>query len=196
MTTAEKISLGSLIVSALSLIISVFWSWRNSKSSKNATVRAEEANRIANEANQVAHQANALSKEANLLAAGDSETAIRADIRTAWQLVNDVRTELAGITQGRLPNKLNADEKRMLESANNGFKAAVEQVCNAYETACRRYIDGKCDKAGFRKLFNDEIRTLIQNPTEAFQQVLKPGPQSKHQAILRVYDEWHNLEKA
>lgn len=195
MTTSDWINLGLLIVSSLALLVAIgtaIWTvFANRRSGRDAA----DALRIARDANQHSEQANRLAQQANILAAGDSETAMMAAVNQAWDGVNAVRRELDELLQGRTRTQLSAADRRRIEGIDNGLKLAIERVCDTYETACGRYIDGKCDKDRFKKLFHDPIRQLVQNDTDAFKQVLKPGPASKYKAILKVHEEWHNLEK-
>ena len=202
LTPADQLGLGALIVAILSLIVSIGTAIKNASDNRKSRARAEEANSIANsannlaqQANQFSHQANSLAEKANTLAAGDAETAMMESIRSAWEQVDRIRGELDQILHGRSKSKLSAEETRRIAGMENGLRFAIERVCDSYEAACGRYLDGKCDKERFRKLFFDSIRQLVQNDTETFKQVLKPGPASKYGAILKVYTEWHHLEK-
>ena len=70
-------------------------------------------------------------------------------------------------------------------------KAALEDVLNAYDEACAKYIDKKVDTERFKKLYVTEIRTLVEDNNTKSYYVM---PQSKFQATVKVYREWNNLE--
>jgi len=70
--------------------------------------------------------------------------------------------------------------------------AAKEDVQNAYDEACQKYIDGKIDKERFRKSYFSQIRELVNSPATKDSYI---GIQSNFQATKKVYDEWYNLER-
>lgn len=70
-------------------------------------------------------------------------------------------------------------------------KAALEDVLNAYDEACAKYIDKKVDTERFKKLYVTEIRNLVEDNNTKSYYVM---PQSKFQATVKVYHEWNNLE--
>ena len=78
----------------------------------------------------------------------------------------------------------NKFSKAMIESA-------LEGVLNAYDEACAKYLDEKVDKERFKKLYHDEIRQLVVDPTIKEKYV---EPQTKFHATVKVYTEWNNLE--
>lgn len=81
------------------------------------------------------------------------------------------------------------DIKEILLQALN---TAMERNLNAYEEACAKYLDDKVDKERFKKNYHVEIRRLVEdkNNKEKFDPTT-----SVYKAILKVYDEWNNLEK-
>ncbi len=85
-----------------------------------------------------------------------------------------------------------AEDERMLEIYERNFKLAIENNLNAYEEVCAKYLDGKADRERFVKTYKREIRQLVENQEyrERFDGVTSP-----YKAILKVYDEWENLEK-
>ena len=70
-------------------------------------------------------------------------------------------------------------------------KAALEDVLNAYDEACAKYIDKKVDTERFKKLYVTEIRNLVEDNNTKSYYVM---PQSKFQATVKVYRDWNNLE--
>ena len=77
-------------------------------------------------------------------------------------------------------------------SLKNAINAALEEVLNAYDEACSKYIDNKIDKKRFKKLYIEEIKNIVDG-SETKQYYLMPH--SKYKATVKVYDEWYNLEK-
>ena len=104
------------------------------------------------------------------------------------------QTELS--IRGTITSAKNRIANTIQESADNSysdqlFKFAIEELLNAYEEACAKYIDSKVDKKRFRKTYYDEIKNIVEN--KEFDNYFKRG--SKYNAITKVYDEWFNLEK-
>lgn len=85
-----------------------------------------------------------------------------------------------------------SEEERQLEIYQRNFKAAVESNINAYEEACAKYLDGKVDRRRFEKNYRVPLRQLVETAElkEYFDAVT-----SRYKAILKVYDQWENLEK-
>ncbi len=116
------------------------------------------------------HRSSALVK-------GDMELKVRDMIFTAKCRYTDLV-----IQQSRDP------ENGVLPSA---VHSAMEDVANAYDEACAKYIDKKIDRARFKKMYSGEIRNLVENQHMKENYVM---PQSKYQATVKVYDEWNRTE--
>lgn len=69
--------------------------------------------------------------------------------------------------------------------------AALEDVLNAYDEACAKYIDNKVDRERFKKLYVTEIRNLVEDENTKRYYVM---PQSRFQATVKVYRKWNNIE--
>lgn len=83
-------------------------------------------------------------------------------------------------------------EEKMIELYTKQFNLSIENNINAYEEACSKYIDGKVDKKRFKKLYKTEIRKLVEHKDLSnYFDALR----SEFKAILKVYNEWVNLEK-
>lgn len=189
MATSDQIAFAALVVSLLALAVTVIIGLLSHQAQKRTEKSAARANEIAEHANNLAAQAN-------IQSSGDAETAMRSAINAEWQKFNDLKGEMDAVVDGRPESKWTADEKRKIKSLDNRMRFAIEIVLNSYESACGRYLDpGKCDKVRFKKHFHDDIRKLVKCETALIAEVLKPGPTSNYQAIMKVYDEWHNLEK-
>lgn len=72
------------------------------------------------------------------------------------------------------------------------LSSAMELNLNAYEEACAKYIDGKMDKERFKKNYHVSIRRLVES--NEYSSYFNPTT-SSYKAILKVYNEWNNLEK-
>lgn len=72
------------------------------------------------------------------------------------------------------------------------FETARELNLNAYDEACSKYLDRKVDKERFKKNYIVEIRQLVEDPNN---QKKFDSVTSKYKCILKVYEEWNNLEK-
>jgi len=107
---------------------------------------------------------------------GQSELAIRETITNAKNKITDILL------------KANTENNQY---TNQCMKVSIEQLLNAYEEACAKYIDSKIDKKRFKKLYIDEIKNIVE--TEDFNEYFRFG--SKYDAIKKVYNEWFNLEK-
>lgn len=129
------------------------------------------------------------------IAAGAAETSLMDSISAAWDRIALVQEQVSELTNGRDRSQIEAHEEVRLQQVEHRYLYAVERLCDQYEVACGRYLDGKCDRVRFKKSYHDAIRQLVQNNISAFAKVLNVGPASKYTALLKVYDEWHNLEK-
>lgn len=72
------------------------------------------------------------------------------------------------------------------------FESALENVSNAYDEACTKYLDDKTDKERFKKTYFNELKNWVEGETT---QEKYKGPQTKFKATVMVYEEWTNLEK-
>ena len=73
------------------------------------------------------------------------------------------------------------------------FYSTLEDFINTYERACMLYLDDKIDRERFRREYSTEIRNLVENGE--YKDKYFPAHTAKFKAILKVYDEWENLEK-
>lgn len=68
---------------------------------------------------------------------------------------------------------------------------AKEELLNAYEEACAKYIDKKIDKKTFKRMYYGEIKNIVKN--EEFKKMIN-WPKSKFPHIVKICQEW-NSEK-
>ena len=71
-------------------------------------------------------------------------------------------------------------------------ESALENVLNAYDEACAKYIDYKVDRERFKKLYFEEIKQVVEDPSISDKY---KEPQTKYHATNKVYTEWNNREK-
>lgn len=129
-------------------------------------------------ANKISQEANKVSLEANKISQGEIELNI-------YQMINQTKKDVRDIT---LTIAKKSDDKDILSQA---FNSAIESNLNAYEEACAKYLDNKVDKERFKRNYSVEIRQLVENTNykKYFDATTSP-----YKCILKVYNEWNNLE--
>ena len=128
--------------------------------------------------NEAAKTANGLTQTANDLTQGQVEMQIRSMITSA-------KSHFAEMSNQLVANKGN-------ETLQASVSAALEDVANAYDEACMKYLDGKVDKARFKRAYINEIKNWVESNDVKDKYVM---PQSKFHATVKVYNEWYNLEQ-
>lgn len=68
---------------------------------------------------------------------------------------------------------------------------AKEELLNAYDEACAKYIDKKIDKKRFKRMYYGEIKNIVKD--NEFQKMIN-WPKSKFPHIVKIFQEW-NSEK-
>lgn len=112
------------------------------------------------------------------LMSGQVELQIREMIFSAQKNFSDIGKEV-------IPDKDEEFNTKLLNMS-------LEMVCNAYDEACAKYLDGKVDKKRFRNNYYTEIKKLVENKdTKPYYDTID----SKFQATIKVYKEWNNLEE-
>lgn len=72
------------------------------------------------------------------------------------------------------------------------LKISLQFHLNAYEEACSKYIDKKIDRKRFKKNYYAPICNIVKcGSYDDFLEVKK----TNYHALLKVYNEWINLEK-
>ncbi|MFQ5962686.1 MAG: hypothetical protein ACE5KZ_00195 [Candidatus Scalinduaceae bacterium] len=137
-------------------------------------------------------KSNRLKHENVRLANAMVETDIRATIGNETARVNEVAMKLNTLIAKQKTEEIKDHERHELKSLKKNLTAAIQGMLNAYEEACSKYLDGKIDKERFRRTYHVEIRNLL----EAQDLKLFFAPHtSSYRAIIKVYNEWENLEK-
>ncbi|GBF22426.1 hypothetical protein C21_04621 [Arenibacter sp. NBRC 103722] len=130
-------------------------------------------------------KSNEKAERAIKLSEGTVEMGLRNSISNARTNVNSAIRDLENF---RLQNP-----KAELKVMTKLFWSAVEDLLNQYERACMLYLDNKLDKDRFKIEYSFEIRNIIEKGE--YKDKYFPAHTSKYKAILKVYDEWENLEK-
>lgn len=103
------------------------------------------------------------------------------------ELISNARYRYLDISS-RINIKEEEEENVILK---NGSEALLEDLLNAYDEACAKYIDNKVDKKRFKKIYDVEIRQLYEENSleDKFQKQT-----TRFQAIRKVYNEWNTKE--
>lgn len=180
MTLDQKIAIGSAIVAFLSMLATLYFSSKASKSSKESLSHSTIANEHANRANDIS--------------IGQTETALREQIQIARQRMEDIGFKLQEILLGRKKEELSKEEQNHLEFIQTSWNSSVEGYINAYEDACGKFLDEKIDQIRFKKVYIEEIRNICDPKREAYKRHMHPDATSKFEAIWKVYSKWHRHE--
>lgn len=131
----------------------------------------------ATKGNKIAEAANQLVDTANLMQMGQVEMQIRELILNAQARFTDLSIQM---------NQAE-DNSHFIQP----LESALESVCNAYDEACAKYLDGKVDKVRFKQLYHNEIRQWVEDDATKDKY---SAVQSKYPATVKVYKEWNVLE--
>ena len=71
-------------------------------------------------------------------------------------------------------------------------QALDEDLLNAYDEACAKYIDRKVDKNRFYKMYMHEIRQLVEQ--EPYKQIFNEKS-CRFDSILKVYEKWNHKDR-
>jgi len=165
------ISAFALIISFLSLV----YRWKQLQLAKQTSAQAVKD----------AEEAKLAAQKSERIAQGNTELVLRQQIRESKRDCDNVIMRLTEYKDG--------DTKKDLTAHTKAFNSALERNVNTYEQACALYLDNKVDKSRFCKDFKSEIKNLVED--EALRDKFFQPHSSTYRAILKVYDEWENLEK-
>lgn len=129
----------------------------------------------------------------NLIAMGNLEVTISERISNSRDKVGDITMIISPLVSKKKLGSITKDEELTLEAQIKVLDSAVENNLNAYEDACSKYLDNKIDIERFKKTYHTEVRQLVEN--QNLNSVYFNPLTSKFKAIMKVYDEWNNLEK-
>lgn len=130
-----------------------------------------------------------LSRRANnrsiKLSEGQVEIQIRQQISNSRQALNNVTMQCP--EEERLQQSPELKERYLKLTL-----SAIEDLLNAYDESCGKYLDNKVDRDRFKKMYQTEIRKLFDNSdTKPYLDTVS----SSFKSIRKVYDEWENYEK-
>lgn len=121
---------------------------------------------------------NCIAGAANEMLKGQVEMQIREMISSARRHYEEVSFKAASGEDSDILNGI--------------VESALENVLNAYDEACAKYIDSKVDRERFKKLYFEEIKYVVEDPSTCDKY---KEPQTKFHATNKVYTEWNNLER-
>ena len=126
------------------------------------------------------------------LANGSLELEIRVATDNANARVNEIDMKMHPLKAKKKHGSISPEEDEELTSLHKNMRAAIQGMLNIYDEACAKYLDGKVDKERFKRNYIFEIRNLLQS--EGLKQYFDPVT-STYKAIMKVYNEWEDLEK-
>jgi hypothetical protein len=88
-------------------------------------------------------------------------------------------------------------EKAQRQAIAVALEQATEDQVNVYEEMCSKYLDKKVDQERFRKMYQREIRTLIERSTknQMLQRILGTYGSSPYDCIWKCFREWEGKDK-
>lgn len=128
----------------------------------------------------------------NMISMANLELMVSERISNSKDRVGDITMIISPLIAKKNASGLTDDEQGTLDAQSKVLDSTIENNINAYEDACTKYLDDKIDKIRFKKSYHTEIRQLVEH--EKLQNYFNPVT-SKFKGILKVYDEWNNLEK-
>jgi hypothetical protein len=128
----------------------------------------------------------------NSIAMGNLELAIRERLSTSKTVLQNSVTQMMPLLSKKETVGLNPAETMQFEAFEGIYKSSIEDNLNAYEEACAKYLDKKVDRKRFKKIYKAEIKQLVENQSHTIH--FHPTT-SRFKAILKVYNEWENLER-
>ncbi len=128
----------------------------------------------------------------NMISMGNLELSVSERISNSRDKVGDITMIISPLIGKKKTGMLSDSELNTLEAQKKVLDSAIENNINSYEDACSKYIDGKIDRVRFKKTYYTEIRQLVERKN--LEHYFNPIT-SNYKAILKVYDEWNNLEK-
>lgn len=164
-------AISALIVSILSLIVAALAAIFARSSSKKA-------NEISNENLSLTH--------------GMLELELRQSVENSKAKLSEVGLVMAPLKSREDKGSISEEDLATLDIYTKILDSSIQTMLNVYEDACTKYLDSKVDKIRFKKSFHIEVRNLLER--DEMKEYFDPLT-SRYKGILKVYDEWENLEK-
>lgn len=119
------------------------------------------------------------------------ELQLRVYLSSRRDKIHEVTRDFEGITAGRKPEELSDTDKMRMAAIKPRFISAHEDFLGALEQACRHLEDEKIEVAAFRRMYEDEIRTVCEvKEGHPFYSMMFPEKVSRFKAIWTTYDKW------
>lgn len=159
--------IATLIIAVFALLVSGY-----------AAYQYRKANSLAKQALVKSDQALDMQRASLSLAEATLENQLQVSISSAMDKVQQ-----AGLA---LSNK--KEEDIDYELFKQAYRVAQENWLNAHDQACMSYLEGKINKATFKRTYNVPIRNIIKEfgPSNFF----TPANLSPYQSMLKCFDEW------
>lgn len=161
----------SIVFSGIAIVISII-------ALINTTIKSSNANLIAEKANNTSM--------------AEIEMHLYDAISSSSRNVQDITLRIAPVIC-KDKKDIGEYDKDMALIYKSTLDAAIEDNINAYEAACQKYIDEKIDKERFKKTYKTDIRNLVQHKDYSDRYFNRN--KTVYHGILKVYDEWENLEQ-
>ena len=117
----------------------------------------------------------------------------RVDNKRQTKKSNEKAERAIKLSEGTVEMGLRNSISNARTNVNSAIRDLEKDLLNQYERACMLYLDNKLDKDRFKIEYSFEIRNIIEKGE--YKDKYFPAHTSKYKAILKVYDEWENLEK-
>ena len=177
----ELIAIG---ISSISLLVSIIAVVFTNQLSKKANEISEVNLNLIQKANEIS--------EVNLnLNHGMLELELRQSIGEATTNLSKLSIEMAPLKVKEENGGITEEERKVLDIFSLSLTTLTQTLLNAYDNGCAKYIDDKIDKDRFKKSFHFEVRNLL--ASESLKEFFHPTT-TRYKAILKVYNEWENLE--
>lgn len=135
------------------------------------------------------------SRRASKLSEGEIECQLSILIRDGINKDMESRIELERYIQecvNKGISKTDMKKTDLFSALNANVETNEEILLNAYEEACAKYLDNKVHRERFRKNYHRQIAKLVE--LDIYDDKLTK-PSSQYKCILRVYNQWYNLEE-
>ncbi|BEK73206.1 hypothetical protein [Enterobacter asburiae] len=156
----------SLVVSILALLLSLYTLFKSRKDVKFAQKNANEALKLQH---------------------GTIELQIRTGITNARNTINNLTPILTPYLAKKQAGSLSVEESYSLDLLYKAYDSCIEDLLNQYDEACKKYIDGKIDRATFKETYFHEIKNITSSQDLSSYYNLET---TKYTSTLRVREEW------
>ncbi|HEK0687115.1 hypothetical protein I4598_11720 [Proteus mirabilis] len=156
----------SLAVASFALLLSVYTFFKSRKDVKLAQENASEALK---------------------LQYGAIELQIRTGITSARNTINNLAPTLTPYLAKKQAGTLSVEDSYSLGLLYKAYDSCIEDLLNQYDEACKKYIDGKVDRAMFKDIYIHEIKNITSSQDLSS---YYNSENTKYISTLRVRDEW------